>query len=157
MRKHYIEYPSKNQYPQQIQQPYANQRQQPQISQPRQLKLPSSQPPIPTQLLAQLVSIPDNKFSQPVYNTQLHNFLTFILTPLDINDSQLRSGKAINEDAPIIIEEAIEEENPNQMENNDSSNSIKQTSSSIINQTQQSSTPNFPKMIALEKKIKQSR
>jgi len=43
------------------------------------------------------------------------------------------------------------------MDNNDSANSIKQTSSSIINQTQQSSTPNFPKMIALEKKIKKSR
>jgi hypothetical protein len=79
-----------------------------------------------------------------------------MITSLGINDIHLRSGKVLHQDAPIIVEEPIEEETPNQTNNNDSPNAINQTSSSVINQAQQSSTPPFPERLALEKKITQS-
>jgi hypothetical protein len=129
---------------------------QPQISQPWQLQLPSNQPPRPTQLPAQPISNPNNKVAQPTYNVELQNFPTYMITSLGINDIHLRSGKVLHQDAPIIVEEPIEEETPNQTNNNDSPNPINQTSSSVINQAQQSSTPPFPERLALEKQITQS-
>jgi hypothetical protein len=76
-----------------------------------------------------------------------------MITSLGVNDIHLRSGKVLHQNAPIIVEEPIEEETPNQIDNNSSTNPINQTSSSTINQNQQSSSPPFPERLALEKKI----
>jgi len=58
-----------------------------------------------------------------------------MITPLDLNEIHLRSRKVIHQDAPIIIEEPIEEKTLNHTNNNDSSNVIKQTSSSTIDES----------------------
>jgi hypothetical protein len=79
-----------------------------------------------------------------------------MINSLGINDINLRLGKVLQQDAPIIVEEPIEEETPNKKNNNDSPNEINQTSSSITNQAHKSSTPPFPERLALEKKITQS-
>jgi len=137
----------------QVQQPYSNQPPQQQNSEPQQLQLPSYQPPIQTQLSAQLVFNPINKVAQPAYNVELQDFPTYIITSLGINDIHCRSGKVLHQDAPVIIEEPIEEETPNQINNNDSIDPVNQTSMFTINQTQQSSSPPFPKRLELEKEI----
>jgi hypothetical protein len=78
-----------------------------------------------------------------------------LITPLDLHDIHLRSGKVVNKYSPIIIEEQNEEENPNQSNNNDSFIPIKQTSSPI-DQPQSSKSPPFPERLNLDKQIKQS-
>jgi len=102
-------YPSQNQYPQYlplVQQSYVTQPQKPQISQPQRLQFPSNQlPPRPTQVLAQSIPYSNNKVAQPTYNAELHNFPTYMITPLDLNDIHLRLGKVFLQYYPIIIEE----------------------------------------------------
>jgi hypothetical protein len=153
MQQQYSPYPTPNQYPPQFQQPYPNQPAQPQISQPQQLQFPSNQPPRPTQLPAQPIANPNNKVAQPAYNVELQNFPAYMITSLGINDIHLRSGKVLNNDAPVIVEEPTEEVTPNLINNNDATNPISQTSSSLVDHTKQSSTPPFPERLALEKKI----
>jgi hypothetical protein len=78
-----------------------------------------------------------------------------MITPLDLNFIHLRSRKVIHHDYPIIIEEPIEEGNPNKKNNNNSSNAIKQTCSCTLNQPQLSKTHSFSERLTLDKKIKQ--
>jgi hypothetical protein len=52
-------------------------------------------------------SKPNNKVAQPTYNVELQNFPTYMITPLDLNDIHLRSGKVFRQYYPIIIEESI--------------------------------------------------
>jgi hypothetical protein len=79
-----------------------------------------------------------------------------MITSLGINDIHLRSGKVLHQDAPIIFEEPTEDETLNQINNNDSTNPINQTSSFVINQTQQFDTPTFLERLALENQITKS-
>jgi hypothetical protein len=141
MQQEYTQYHIQNQYPPQ---PYFYQSPQQKISQPQQLQLPSNQPPKPTQLPAQPVANPNNKVAQPAYNAKLQNFPTYMITSLGVNDIHVRSRKVLHQSTPIIVEEPIEEENPNQINNNSSTNPLNQTSSSYINQNQQYSSPTFP-------------
>jgi len=75
-----------------------------------------------------------------------------VIASLDLNDIQLRSGKVIQKNSPII-EEQIEEETLDPLinkENQQTSTSIDQTQ-----QNQQTQTPPFPKRLNLHKQILQ--
>ena len=88
----YYQYPPSypNYPPQQIPQ----QNQQPQLkNQNPQLSLPF--PQIPNQLPAQPLPNPNNKNPQNTYMIEGQQFPTYMITPLDLNDVQLRSGRIL--------------------------------------------------------------
>lgn len=64
----------------------------PQPSMTQQLQLPSNQnPPSPTQLLVQPFSNPNNKTTQPVFNTKMQTFPTYFIMTTPLQGVQLIS------------------------------------------------------------------
>jgi hypothetical protein len=76
-----------------------------------------------------------------------------MITPIDLQDIHLRSGKVVNKKFPINIEEENEEETLNQSKNNDSPTPIIQTSSPQIDQSQSCKSPPYPERLTLDKPI----
>jgi hypothetical protein len=99
---------SQQPYPEQVS--YPTQPQTKLTAPPQQLQLPSTQPMRPTQFPFQPIPNPNNKVAQPVFNTELEPFPTYLVTPVDLQGIQLRSGKVLNKNSPTIIEEELEEE-----------------------------------------------
>jgi len=117
--------------------------QNPSLTQPQQLQLPSNQPR-PTQLLAQPVANPSNKMERPAYNVEeVTYFPTYFILP--IQDVHLRSGKVLHKDSPSIIEEQTEQ--GEQFEKSHLENQI-QKGKEIMTQT-----PPYPERL-VEQKIK---
>lgn len=85
--------------------PQANQS--PQVlvhNQNRQLSLPFPQKS--NQLPAQPLLNPNNKIpQQPVYNMEGQNPQTYVITPLDVNNVQLRSGRVLPIKPHVVIQE----------------------------------------------------
>ena len=76
---------------------------------PQQLQLPSNQPPPrPTQLLAQPIPNPNNKIDRPMYTVDDGMALPYSILPLQYIN--LRSGKTLQKESPVILEEQIENE-----------------------------------------------
>jgi hypothetical protein len=100
---------SQQPYPQQVSYPIQPQFTQltapPQQLQVTQLQIPFTQPPRPTQFLAQPNPNPNNKVAQSIFSVELQPFPTYLVTPMDLHEIQLRSGKVLNNDSPKIIEE----------------------------------------------------
>jgi hypothetical protein len=142
-------YPQQISYPTQPQTQLTTPPQQLQLTQPQQLQLPSTQPPRPTQFPSQPIPNPNNKVAQPTFNTELQPFPTYLVTPVDLQEIQLRSGKVLNKNSPTIIEEESEEETPKQINDNVE---IKKTSPHL-ELPQSSSLPPYPERLSLEKPI----
>jgi hypothetical protein len=81
-----------------------------------------------TQLSSQPIPNPNNKVAQPVFNSELQPFPTYLITPVELQDIQLRLGKVVNKNYPIIIEKEPKEETPNKINSDDK---IKQTSTNL--------------------------
>jgi len=61
-------------------------------------------PQRPNQLPTQPLPNPNNnKNSQLVYNIKGQNFQTYMITPLDLNNVQLRSGRILEKNFPSVV------------------------------------------------------
>jgi hypothetical protein len=58
---------------------------------------------IPTLLLIQLVLNPNNKPPQPFHSVEMQAFLTYVITPVPLQEIQLRSGKILDRQRPSVV------------------------------------------------------
>ena len=94
---------------------------------PQQLQLPSNQPPPrPTQLPAQPIPNPNNKTDRPMYNVDDGMALPYSILPLQ--NINLRSGKTLQKESPVILEEQTENEKTPKKLNTEKSQSRKSKS-----------------------------
>jgi len=115
----------------------------------------------PNQVPTQPLPNPNNKNPQNAYMVEGQKFPTYMITPLDLNDFQLRSGRILEKDKPSIViqEQNISEEDSlkvnksfegvslqNQnIEKEKQKESINTTPS--IEQPSSTSTPHFPERL----------
>jgi hypothetical protein len=57
----------------------------------------------PTLLPAQPVSNPNKKPPQPLHNVEMQAFSTYVITPIPLQDIQLRSGKVLDRQRPSVV------------------------------------------------------
>lgn len=88
----------------------------PQPTQPSQFQKPNQQislsfPQKSNQLPAQPLPSPNNKSQQVIYNVEGKNFQACMITPLGLNDVQLRSGRVLQKKSPTnAIKKSKEDE-----------------------------------------------
>lgn len=88
----------------------------PQPSQPYQFQNPNQQisipfPQKPNQLPAQSLPNPNNKNKKAIYNVEGKKFQASMITPLGLNDVQLRSGRVLQNNSPTTaIKKSKEDE-----------------------------------------------
>jgi hypothetical protein len=67
---------------------------------------PNPNPPRSTSILAQPISNPKNRPTQPVQNLEAHTFPNYLITPTSLNEIQLISGKVLNKpNSTVVIRE----------------------------------------------------
>jgi hypothetical protein len=83
----------------------------PPIPQQQLLQFQNASSPKPTLLSAQPVLNPNNKPPQPLNNVDMQAFLTYVITPVPLQEIQLRSRKVLDRKRPsVVIHEEEEEE-----------------------------------------------
>jgi hypothetical protein len=83
----------------------------PPIPQQQPLQYQNESSPRLTLLPTQLVLNPNNKPPQPLHNVEMQAFPTYVITPVPLQEIQLRSKKVIDRQRPsIVIHEEEEEE-----------------------------------------------
>jgi hypothetical protein len=72
----------------------------PPIPQQQPLQFQNASSPRPTLLPAQLVLNPNNKPPQPLHNVEMKAFLTYVITPVPLQEIQLRLGRVLDRQRP---------------------------------------------------------
>jgi hypothetical protein len=87
----------------------------PPIPQQQPLQYQNESSPKLTLLPAQPVPNPNNKPPQPLHNVEIQAFPTYVITPVPLQEIQLRSGKVLERQRPsVVIQEEEEEETTKQ-------------------------------------------
>ena len=127
---------------------------------------PPLHPPRPTILPAQPISNPNNRPPLPLHNADFQNFPAYAITPIPIQEIQLRSGRTFQTNQPIkrkpptVVIQEEEEDTPN-----DSSTEVplpdviisknKDNNSHQDQQTQVPRAPPFLERLLIEKPVVQ--
>ena len=82
----------------------------PPIPQQQPLQFQNASSPKSTLLSAQPVSNPNNKPPQPLNNVEMQAFQTYVITPVPLQEIQLRLGKVLERQRPSIVIQEEEEE-----------------------------------------------
>jgi hypothetical protein len=75
----------------------------PPIPQQQPLQYQNARSPRPTLLPAQPVSNPNNKPPQPLNNVEMQAFPAYVITPIPLQEIQLRSGKFLDRQRPSVV------------------------------------------------------
>jgi hypothetical protein len=87
----------------------------PPIPQQQPLQYQNASSPKLTLLPSQPVPNPNNKPPQPLHNVEIQAFSTYFITPVPVQEIQLRSGKVMERQRPsVVIQEEEEEETTKQ-------------------------------------------
>jgi hypothetical protein len=82
----------------------------PPIPQKQLIQFQNTSSPKPTLLSAQPVSNTNNKPPQPLNNVEMQAFPTYVITPIPLQEIQLRSGKVLDRQRPSVVIQEEEEE-----------------------------------------------
>jgi hypothetical protein len=92
----------------------------PPIPQQQLLQYQNANPMRPTLLPTQPVLNPNNNTPQPLHNVEMQAFLTYVITPVPLQEIQLRSRKFLERQIPsVVIQEEEEEEETTKQPTND--------------------------------------
>ena len=114
----------------------------------------------------QPIENPNNKARKPAYNTRNQTLPTYVITTVQLQQLQLRSGKVLHQKPLVVIEEENEEEQQQQHQQQEIPQQVpgenKNTTPPILLQEQErelknpiqlSRTPPYLERLALEKHI----